>query len=184
VQKYNIHTAKEKNVSINYFTGKINIREIFSEENSSELEMYHVTFYSGALTSLHYHESDQILIATKGQGVVGLVHGRSVLKPEVDINSITLLHEGDTVCVPANIIHFHGALNMENFSHIAIMKMYKSNQGKSIPERSVTKWEHDLLIHAAPNERETAEKFMMATQEEIRERVQTAISKKLTGHDM
>ena len=89
VQKYNIHTAKEKIVNSNYFTGKVNIREILSEENSSEQEIYHVTFYNGALTSLHYHESDQILIATKGEGVVGLVEGSSVSKSVVDIDSIT-----------------------------------------------------------------------------------------------
>ena len=65
VQKYNIHTAKEKNVNSNYFTGKVKIREILSEENSPEQEMYHVTFYNGALTSLHYHESDQIFIANQ-----------------------------------------------------------------------------------------------------------------------
>ena len=80
VQKYNIHTTKEKNVNSNYFTGKVKIREILSEENSPEQEMYHVTFYNGALTSLHYHESDQILIATKGEGVVGLVEGSERVK--------------------------------------------------------------------------------------------------------
>ena len=80
VQKYNIHTGKEKNVSSYYFTGKVIIREILGEENSSEQEMYHVIFYNGALTSLHYHESDQILIATKGKGVVGLVEGRQHVK--------------------------------------------------------------------------------------------------------
>ena len=80
VQKYNIHTAKEKNVKSDYFTGKVKIREILSEENSPEQEMYHVTFYNGALTSLHYHESDQILIATKGEGVVGLVEGSERVK--------------------------------------------------------------------------------------------------------
>src|SRR6187551_1594682 len=109
VQKYNIHTAKEKDVNINYFTGEIKIREILSDENSPEQEMYHVTFYNGALTSLHYHESDQILIATKGKGVVGLVEGSSVSKSVVDINSITFLNEGDTVLIPANSKHFHGA---------------------------------------------------------------------------
>ena len=72
VQKYNIHTAKEKNVNSNYFTGEVKIREILSEENSPEQEMYHVKFYNGALTSLHYHESDQILITTKGKGLSGL----------------------------------------------------------------------------------------------------------------
>jgi quercetin dioxygenase-like cupin family protein len=171
VQKYNIHTAKKKNINSNYFTGKIDLREILSEENSLELEMYHVTFYSGALTSLHYHESDQILIATKGEGVVGLVEGSSISKSVVDINSITFLNEGDTVLIPANNMHFHGALNGQDFSHIAIMKMYKENK--------VTKWEYDLLSQEIHNGKETSEKEIMTAQEEIQAKIQMAISKKL-----
>lgn len=180
MQKYNLYTSKKKSIISNYFTGKVNIREILGEENSSEQEMYHVTFYAGALTSLHYHETDQILIATKGQGIVGTINGESVLKPEFDPDNVMILNEHDTVCIPANIIHFHGAINREEFSHIAIMNMYKFNQ--STRKRSTTKWEYDLLLNIAPNEKKAAEKFMIAAQEEIRERIQTVISKKLKSH--
>ena len=150
-------------------------------------EVCHVTFYNGALTSLHYHESDQILIATKGRGVVGMVEGGRVLKSEVDINSITSLNEGDTVCIPANIIHFHGALNGEDFSHIAIMKMYKLDRDrdeKSMLKRSVTKWEYDLLREENQNEKKTVERSINTAQREIRERIQIAISRKLTSQDL
>lgn len=177
MQKYNLYTAKKKSIISNYFTGKVNVREILGEENSSEQEMYHVTFYAGAMTSLHYHETDQILIATKGQGIVGIISGESILKPEFDPVNVMLLNEHDTVCIPAKIIHFHGALNREEFSHIAIMNMYKFNQ--STRKRSTTKWEYDLLLKTAPNEKKAAGKFMIAAQKEIRERIQTAISKKL-----
>lgn len=180
VQKYNLYTAKKKSIISNYFTGKVNILEILGEENSSEQEMYHVTFYAGALTSLHYHETDQILIATKGRGIVGIINGESVLKPEFDPDNVMLLNEHDTVCIPANIIHFHGAIDKEEFSHIAIMNMYKFNQ--STRKRSTTKWEYDLLLNIAPKEKKAAEKFMIAAQEEIRERIQTTISKKLKSH--
>ena len=180
VQKYKIHTGKEKNVSSYYFTGKVIIREILGEENSSEQEMYHVTFYNGALTSLHYHESDQILIATIGKGVVGLVEGSSISKSVVNINSITFLNEGDTVLIPANSIHFHGALNGQDFSHIAIMKMYKVNkEEKREQDRAVTKWEYDLLSQEIHNGKETSEMDIMTAQEEIRAKIQMAISKKL-----
>jgi quercetin dioxygenase-like cupin family protein len=157
VQKYNIHTAKKKNINSNYFTGKIDLREILSEVNSLEQEMNHVTFFNGALTSLHYHESDQILIATKGEGVIGLVEGSSISKSVVDINSITFLNEGDTVLIPANSMHFHGALNGQDFSHIAIMKMYKVNkEEKRELDRAVTKWEYDLLSQENYNGKETS----------------------------
>jgi quercetin dioxygenase-like cupin family protein len=185
MQKYNIYTAKEKNVNSNYFTGKVIIREVIGEMNSTEQEVYHVTFYNGSLTTLHYHESDQILIATKGRGVVGMVEGDRVLKPEVNINSITFLKEGDTVCIPANIIHFHGALNEEDFSHIAIMKMYKLNRDeKSMLKRSVTKWEYDLLREENQEGKKTIEGSINITQREIQERIQRAILRKLTSQDL
>ena len=185
MQKYNIYTAKEKNVNSNYFTGKVIIREVIGEVDSAEQEVYHVTFYNGALTTLHYHESDQILIATEGLGVVGMVEGGRVLKPEVNINSITFLKEGDTVCIPAHIIHFHGALNEEDFSHIAIMKMYKlKGDEKSLLKRSVTKWEYDLLREENQDEKKTTEGFTNIVQREIRERVQRAILRKLTSQDL
>ena len=185
MQKYNIYTAKEKSVNSSYFTGKVIIREVIGEVSSAEQEVYHVTFYNGALTTLHYHESDQILIATKGRGVVGMVEGGRVLKSEVDINSITSLNEGDTVCIPANIIHFHGALNGEDFSHIAIMKMYKLDRDeKNLLKRSVTKWEYDVLREENQNEKKTVERSINTAQREIRERIQIAISRKLTSQDL
>jgi quercetin dioxygenase-like cupin family protein len=66
VQKENIYTAEEKKVNENYFTGNVIIREVLGPINSSEQEIYYVTFQNGALTTLHYLESDQILIVTKG----------------------------------------------------------------------------------------------------------------------
>jgi quercetin dioxygenase-like cupin family protein len=184
VQKFNIHTAIEKNVNSNYFTGRVNIREIIAEENSSEQEIYHVTFHNGALTTLHFHESDQILIATYGKGVIGLMKGGSVLRAEVDMDSITFMNEWDTVCIPANRIHFHGALAGEDLSHIALMKRYITDRGeKGSLKRSVTKWEYDLLQEENPNRGESTDKFINAAQIEIRDRIQLAISKKLTSLD-
>jgi hypothetical protein len=114
-----------------------------------------------------------------------MVEGSRILKSEVDVNSITFLNEGDTVCIPANIIHFHGALNGEDLSHIAIMKMYKLNRDeKSMLKRSATKWEYDLLREENQNEKKTAERSINTAQREIRERVQMAISRKLTHQDL
>jgi len=38
-----------------------------------ELKAYFVTFYDGARTRLHYHESDQILIAIDGTAFAEIV---------------------------------------------------------------------------------------------------------------
>ena len=179
MQKENIHTAKEKKINENYFTGNVVIREILGEANSAEQEMYHVIFQNGALTTLHYHESDQILIATNGKGVVGLIHGTSITKFEIDDNDLILFEkEGDTVCIPANTLHFHGAINGETFSHIAIMKKFKingENAGASI-KKAENKWEYDLISEEIGyNDPEGIKRVS----KEIAEKIQIAISKKL-----
>jgi quercetin dioxygenase-like cupin family protein len=63
MNKENIYSAIEKKINEEYFTGRVTLREIFSEQVHNEQEMYHVTFHNGARTTLHYHESDQILVA-------------------------------------------------------------------------------------------------------------------------
>lgn len=178
MQKYNIHTAKEKKVNSNYFTGKVVIREILGEGNSEQQEMYHVTFYNGALTTLHYHGSDQILVSTKGKGVVGLIKGTSTTKSEVDNNNLIFLEEGDTVCIPAYKLHFHGAIEGEDFSHIAIMKMYRTDKEKDLSKRAVTKWEYDLIRQEITNKDEHSEEVIKNIEKEIEGRIQMAISEK------
>lgn len=179
MQKENIHTAKEKKVNENYFTGNVVIREILGEANSAEQEMYHVIFQNGALTTLHYHESDQILIATNGKGVVGLIHGTSLTKFEIDDNDIIFFEkEGDTVCIPANTLHFHGAIIGETFSHIAIMKKFKingENAGGAI-KKAENKWEYDLISEEIGN---NDPEGIKRVSKEIAEKIQIAISKKL-----
>jgi quercetin dioxygenase-like cupin family protein len=178
VQKYNIYSAKTKNVNSSYFTGSVVIKEVLGEGNSGEQEMYHVTFHNGALTTAHYHESDQILIATNGEGVVGLMkEGISIGKSQVDNNSIFFLKEGDTVCIPAYKLHFHGAIRGKNFSHIAIMKMYKSNKEQ---ERAITKWQYDLMRQDIRNKEEKNPEGVIKTMAKgIGAKIQIAILQKL-----
>ena len=182
MQKENIYTAEEKKVNENYFTGNVIIREVLGPINSSEQEIYYVTFQNGALTTLHYHESDQILIVTKGKGVVGLIKGDGVTKFEIDDNDIIFLEkEGDTVCIPANKLHFHGAIRGESFSHIAIRKMYKFNDNRANCDdtnikKADNKWEYDLICEEiGNNDPQAIEKIT----KEIAKKIQDSISEKL-----
>jgi quercetin dioxygenase-like cupin family protein len=178
LKRENIHNAKEVKVNQNYFTGNVTLREVLGQMNSAEQEMYHVTFRNGALTTLHYHESDQILIATKGKGVVGLIkEGMRVTKFEIGDTDITFFEsEGDTICIPSNKLHFHGAIRGENFSHIAIRKMYKMDNTAETIKRAENKWEYDLISEETGNN-DPQEIKKIAT--EIAKKVQIAISKKL-----
>ena len=71
MDKKNIYTSDEKQPQgeqpdfyTNKFIGNFEIRRIFNESDSKEQEMYHVTFKDGAMTKIHAHESEQILIST------------------------------------------------------------------------------------------------------------------------
>jgi quercetin dioxygenase-like cupin family protein len=97
----------------------VTLREVLSEQNSREQEMYHVTFQNGARTTLDSHESDQILIVTQGRGVIGLINGNSIKEFKIEDNDILLLENiGDSVCIPSNKLHFHGAIRKERIFRI------------------------------------------------------------------
>ena len=178
MQKENIHTAKEKKVNEAYFTGNVIIREVLSEQNSAEQEMYHVTFQNGARTTLHSHESDQILIATRGRGVIGFINGTRVNEFKIEDDNILFLEkEGDTVCIPNNKLHFHGAIRRgEDFSHIAIRKLYKIDETTGSIKRAENKWEYDLISEETGTR---DPKVIKRITNEIAQRIQTAISQKL-----
>ena len=167
LDKKNIYTTDEKqpageqpNFYANKFIGNFEIRRIFNESDSKEQEMYHVTFKDGAMTKIHTHESEQILIATTtttnssdslsdmGRGFVVLIEkdGNTAVAGEDDDNpqfsiskTIFLDKIGDTVCIPPNVLHCHGSTQEGlDFSHIAIRRSTLDNkqQAKSL-------WEYD-----------------------------------------
>ena len=180
MNKENIYSAIEKKVNEDYFTGRVTLREIFSEQVHSEQEMYHVTFHNGARTTLHYHESDQILVATSGKGVVGLIKGTKVNDFEIDEKDIIFFEEeGDTVCIPANRLHFHGAISGSSgkgdFSHLAIRKMYLNNITQAV-KKAKNEWECDLIAKEIGNKDPVIIKQIARN---ISEKIQTAILKRL-----
>jgi len=167
LDKKNIYTTDEKqpageqpNFYANKFIGNFEIRRIFNESDSKEQEMYHVTFKDGAMTKIHTHESEQILIATNnssldspsdmGRGFVVLIEkgGNTTTtataagydNPQFSISRTIFLDKiGDTVCIPPNVLHCHGSTQEGvDFSHIAIRRSTLDNkqQAKSL-------WEYD-----------------------------------------
>ena len=138
----------------NILLGKLLYERSLANKVHNEQEMYHVTFHNGARTTLHYHESDQILVATSGKGVVGLIKGTKVSDFEIDEKDIIFFEEeGDTVYIPANRLHFHGAINGSSgkgdFSHLAIRKMYLNNITPAVKAKN--EWEYDLIAKEVGN---------------------------------
>ena len=110
------------------FTGDFVIKSVLDKDDSSEQEMYNVTFKTGCRTRPHIHASEQILIATEGKGVVVFakrikIDPDQITKTEIEVESTIMMEKGDVICVPAFVLHWHGCIdNKEDFTHIAIRK--------------------------------------------------------------
>jgi quercetin dioxygenase-like cupin family protein len=121
----------EGEIEPEYTVGKVTMNKVSdrftSKEQKRELKTYFVTFHDGARTRLHYHDSDQILIATEGEGMVEIVkkvESKNDGTYELIIQESTNFKKGETVLIPAGKIHWHGGISGQKgkFSHIAILK--------------------------------------------------------------
>ncbi|NOJ32450.1 MAG: hypothetical protein DA329_09965, partial [Candidatus Nitrosocosmicus sp.] len=61
IQK-NLYDSPIREVNRLYFDGKVIMRQVFNESNSQDQETYFVEFIDGSITTVHYHETEQILI--------------------------------------------------------------------------------------------------------------------------
>ena len=124
MKKDNIFSGgKLKKVEARFFTGNVDVKEIFPENNSLNQKIYHVVFKKGARTKLHYHTGEQILIVTKGTGSleffdkIGSAKSKFSIKKKSRLN----LKSGDIAHIPKKKFHTHGSVSVkETFSHIAI----------------------------------------------------------------
>jgi quercetin dioxygenase-like cupin family protein len=112
-----------------YAIGKVTMNKVSDrfKEQKKELKAYFVTFHDGARTRLHYHDSDQILIAIEGEGMVEIfkkIEPTGDGKYELVVEDSTSLKGGETVLVPSGKLHWHGGIMGQKgkFSHIAVLK--------------------------------------------------------------
>jgi quercetin dioxygenase-like cupin family protein len=91
------------------FTNKgVTFQQLIPE--GGDYNMNVVNFGIGVRNKFHVHESDQILIVTKGKGIVATEEEHRVVS------------EGDIILFPAGEKHWHGATEDSEFSHIYITK--------------------------------------------------------------
>ena len=125
-----------KKAKTNYFTGKINAKDISAKIKPSTEKIYHVTFKGGARTKLHFHDAGQTLIVTKGKGSLVMYKKIGVGMKNFKIKKLesTTLNKGDCVHIPAKKLHTHGSVNTkEDFAHVAINSFpRKSSEPKTI----------------------------------------------------
>ena len=104
-----------------YFVGDAWLNDISDKIKIKGEKVYLANFNDGARTKVHYHQGGQILVVTKGKGTLVIYKKTSIKKEAVKIKKLsqTSLEEGDVVYIPKNTLHWHGALQGKNLTHIA-----------------------------------------------------------------
>lgn len=91
------------------FTGSVRVERLFGASEPSRLTGGLVTFAAGARSAWHTHPLGQTLIVTDG---IGRVQQWGAPVQEI--------RKGDTVRIPANVKHWHGASPEMPMSHLAL----------------------------------------------------------------
>jgi quercetin dioxygenase-like cupin family protein len=101
-----------------YFTGAVLQDEVVVGTPPSRLRATAVTFNPGARTAWHKHPVGQTLYVLYGSGRV-CRQG----EPPVVINP------GDTVMIPPDIVHWHGAAADRLMIHLALSEVTEAGEG-------------------------------------------------------
>ena len=106
------NVPKEEFADWSLFTGKIVRQSPLKDSEGSDLSVDYIHFAVGVYNKLHIHSNDQVLIVTKGEGIVATEKEKFRVK------------EGDIIWVPAGEKHYHGAAPGFEFTHISITKAH------------------------------------------------------------
>ena len=104
-------SKSSKKASNKWFTGIVWQDSIVEAPEPARVRALRVSFEPGSRTAWHTHPLGQTLHITHGQGLIGLRDK----KPQ-------LMHIGDTIWIPPNEEHWHGATAENAMTHIAIQE--------------------------------------------------------------
>jgi len=104
-------SLQPKKGSAEYFTGSVQVQELFPAYDPSRTSGGKVTFEPGARSAWHTHPFGQILIVTDGTGWIQRWGG-----------PIEEIRKGDVIWIPAGVKHWHGATPSTSMTHIAIQE--------------------------------------------------------------
>ncbi|MDE3112987.1 MAG: cupin domain-containing protein [Chloroflexota bacterium] len=88
------------------FVGPVDTQTVV--DGGKDLRLIEVHFKSGARNKPHTHTTDQILVVTEGTGIVGAGGDEREVRP------------GDVAFIPAGEVHWHGAKEGHDMTHLAI----------------------------------------------------------------
>ena len=101
-----------------YFTGTVFADEVVVGTPPSRMRATVVSFTPGARTAWHTHPVGQTLYCLSGIGRV-----------QRDGEPVQALHPGDTVIIPPDIRHWHGAAPDRLFAHLAMSEVTDTGAG-------------------------------------------------------
>ena len=100
-----------RKASSEYFTGNVWQDPIIEADEPARVRALRVSFEPGARTAWHIHPLGQTLHVISGVGLMGLRN-----------EAPQLIKSGDTVWIPPNEEHWHGASATNSMTHIAIQE--------------------------------------------------------------
>ncbi len=92
------------------FTGDVAMQLPFADVDAADISITYVHFPEGVRNKFHTHSTDQVLIVTKGKGIVATKEKEEYVS------------EGDIIWVPKGETHWHGAGSDGDFTHISVTR--------------------------------------------------------------
>ena len=101
-----------------WFTGTVYQDEVLVGVPPSRMRATMVSFTPGARTAWHRHPVGQTLLCVSGVGRV-----------QKEGEKVQELHPGDTVLIPPDVRHWHGAAPDRLFAHLALSEVNDKGEG-------------------------------------------------------
>ncbi|MDA9673465.1 cupin domain-containing protein [Paracoccaceae bacterium] len=122
-----------RKASSEYFTGNVWQDPIIEANEPARVRALRVSFEPGARTAWHIHPLGQTLHVISGVGLMGLRN-----------EAPQLIKAGDTVWIPPNEEHWHGASATNSMTHIAIQEALNGSVAEWLNKVSDSEYQSNL----------------------------------------
>ena len=108
------------------FSGEVHIQLLYNTADGNRTQA--VFFEASGRTRAHIHMNDQVLICIEGEGVVAAEDDAGHVKT-------ILIRPHDTVRIPRNRWHWHGATRTSRMAHISVNVFDAGDKWDGVEER-------------------------------------------------
>ena len=122
-----------RKASSEYFTGNVWQDPIIEADEPARVRALKVSFEPGARTAWHTHPLGQTLHVISGVGLMGLRN-----------EAPQLIKAGDTVWIPPDEEHWHGASATNSMTHIAIQEALNGSVAEWLNKVSDSEYQSNL----------------------------------------